>query len=55
MKRAFAYIRKSTDRKDMQKLSVETQTREILVAQKRASEHFGEEVEIVEWFEEHIS
>lgn len=53
--RAFAYLRKSTDEKWKQKLSLETQRDEILKAQKIAESTFWESIEIVEWFEEKVS
>lgn len=52
---AFAYLRKSTDRKDKQKYSLETQEREIQKAKAVAEAFFGEEVEIKETFIEKIS
>lgn len=52
---AFAYIRKSTDRKDKQYFSLETQEREIQKAKKVAEAHFNDEVEIIETYTEKIS
>ena len=52
---AFAYLRKSTDRKDKQKFSLETQEREIERAKAVAEAFFGEAVEIKETFVEKIS
>lgn len=52
---AFAYLRKSTDRKDKQKFSLETQEREIQKAKAVAEAFFGQEVEIIETFTEKIS
>lgn len=52
---AFAYLRKSTDRKDKQKFSLETQEREIERAKAVAEAFFGETVEIKETFIEKIS
>lgn len=54
-KYAFAYLRKSTDRKDKQKFSLETQEREIEKAKAVAEAFFGEAVEIKETFVEKIS
>ena len=52
---AFAYLRKSTDRKDKQRFSLETQEREIQRAKAVAEAFFGDEVEIIETFTEKIS
>lgn len=54
-KYAFAYLRKSTDRKDKQKFSIETQEREIQKAKAVAEAFFGDEVIIKETFVEKIS
>ena len=54
-KYAFAYLRKSTDRKDKQKFSLETQEREIERAKAVAEAFFGDEVIIKETFVEKIS
>lgn len=53
--RAIAYIRKSTDTKDKQRFSIDTQLREIEIARQRAETHFGEEVELENIFIEKIS
>lgn len=53
--KAFAYLRKSTDRKDKQRYSLETQEREIQKAKAVAEAFFGDTVEIVETFTEKIS
>lgn len=52
---ALAYLRKSTNQKDKQVLSLETQKTEIAKAHRRAEEYFGEPVQILEWFEEKVS
>lgn len=54
-KYAFAYLRKSTDRKDKQFFSLETQEREIQKAKAVAEAFFGEKVVIKQTFTEKIS
>lgn len=55
MKKALAYLRKSTDTKDQQVLSLDTQKREIAIARKRAEDFFGEPVEIIWEYTEKVS
>ncbi len=55
MKRAIAYLRKSTNVKDKQVLSLESQQHEVEIARKRAEDYFGEPVEIIEEYIEKIS
>lgn len=55
MKKAISYLRKSTNQKDKQVLSLESQQHEVEIAKKRAEEFFGEPVEIIEEYIEKIS
>lgn len=54
-KNAIAYLRKSTNVKDKQVLSLESQQHEVEIAKKRAEDYFGEPVEIIEEYIEKIS
>ena len=54
-KKAISYLRKSTDRKDRQRFSLETQEKEIQKARLVAEAFFNESVEIVETYIEKIS
>ena len=54
-KKAISYLRKSTNQKDKQVLSLESQKHEVEIAKKRAEDFFGEPVEIIEEYIEKIS